>query len=298
MALPCIVTQKLNRHTSLSFYYSLSLFFIIRISSRKTTMDLGFGKENQTVGEAVNRVLLESSKAQEAAIDSELQRFDALLLEDEDALEQLRRRRLQQLKSQQKQRLEWKANGHGTYVELNESTQTSDDVAKTFFDITKQSERVVVHFHRPSTRTCQVVHAHLEKLASLHLETKFCKINVEACEEGINGASFLVQKLGIVVLPTLVLIQNRKVVHHLHGFDELGGTEDFSTNTLAYVLGAHGVLNARDDEVPPPQDVRMAKGSSSVNAIRIHHKANSSSTSSASKNIRSSEYNGEYQDDD
>jgi hypothetical protein len=53
------------------------------------------------------------------------------------------------------------------------------------------------------------------------------------------------------------------------------------------------VLNARDDEVPPPQDV--AKGSSSVNAIRIH-KANSSS--SASKNIRSSEYNGEYQDDD
>jgi len=250
------------------------------------------------VGEAVNRVLLESSKAQEAAIDLELQRFDALLLEGEDALEQLRRRRLQQLKSQQKQRLEWKANGHGTYVELNESTQTSDDLAKTFFDITKQSERVVVHFHRPSTRTCQVVHAHLEKLGSLHLETKFCKINVEACEEGINGASYLVQKLGIVVLPTLVLIQNRKVVHHLHGFDELGGTEDFSTNTLAYVLGAHGVLNARDDEVPPPQDVRMAKGSSSVNAIRIHHKANSSSTSSASKNIRSSEYNGEYQDDD
>jgi hypothetical protein len=255
-------------------------------------MDLGFGKENQTVGEAVNRVLLESSKAQEAAIDSELQRFDALL-ENEDALEQLRRRRLQQLKSQQKQHFEWKANGHGTYVELNESTQTND-VAKTFFDITKQSERVVVHFHRPSTPTCQVFHAHLEKLASLHLETKFCKINVEACEEGINGASYLVQKLGIVVLPTLVLIQNRKVVHHLHGFDELGGTEDFSGNTLAYILGAHGVLNARDDEVPPPQDV--AKGSSSVNAIRIH-KANSSS-SSASKNIRSSEYNGEYQDDD
>jgi thiol-disulfide isomerase/thioredoxin len=211
-------------------------------------MDLGFGKENQVVGEAVNRVLSQQTKAQEAAIDEELNRYDSLL-EDETALEQLRKRRLEQLKKQQKQRQEWKNNGHGEYRDLVDSKNV--DVAKAFFETTKQSERVVVHFYRPTTSTCDIFHKHLQHLAAQHLETKFVKINVEGCEQGSNGASFLVEKLGIVILPTLVLIKNRKVIHHLHGFDELGGSEEFDTKTLAYVLGTHGVLNARDDEVPP-----------------------------------------------
>lgn len=147
----------------------------------------------------------------------------------------------------------------------------------------------MVHFHRPSTPTCDVFHAHLETLARLHLEPKFCKINVEACTEGINGATYLVEKLGIVVMPTLVLISNRKVVHHLHGFDELGGSDDFSIKTLAYVLASHGVLTAREDEVPPPQDVKSSSG----NVIRIHK-----AMAGGSKNIRSSEYSGNYQDGD
>ena len=75
------------------------------------------------------------------------------------------------------------------------------------------------------------------------------KVNVEGCDnnEG-SGASFLVERLGIVVMPTLVLVKNRKAFHHMRGFDELGGTEDFSTNMLAHVLGAHGVTDVRDDE--------------------------------------------------
>jgi hypothetical protein len=52
----------------------------------------------------------------------------------------------------------------------------------------------------------------------------------------------------------------------LHGFDELGGTDEFATNTLAYVLGSHGILTPRDDEVPPSEDI----AGGSVNAIRIH----------------------------
>jgi hypothetical protein len=76
----------------------------------------------------------------------------------------------------------------------------------------------------------------------------------------------LVEKLNIFIMPTLVLIQDRKAVHHLHGVDEFGGTDDIATETLAFILGSHGVLTPRDDEVPPSEDITGG----SVNAIRIH----------------------------
>ena len=59
----------------------------------------------------------------------------------------------------------------------------------------------------------------------------------------------------------LVLILDRKATHHLHAF-----TDDLATNTLAYILGAHGVLTPRNDEVPPSEDITGG----SVNAIRVH----------------------------
>jgi hypothetical protein len=62
------------------------------------------------------------------------------------------------------------------------------------------------------------------------------------------------------------LFVTRKAVHRLHGFDELGGTDDVATETLAYILGSHGVLAPRDDEVPPSEDIT----GDSVNVIRIH----------------------------
>jgi thiol-disulfide isomerase/thioredoxin len=231
------------------------------LTSLLVKMDLGFGNANQVLGEVAAKALLQSSKAQEVALDAEMQRYDALL-EDEDALEQLRARRLVQLKNTQKQRQQWKEQGHGVYSSLLEG---QGDVAKAFFEATKQSQRVVIHFYRPTTASCDIFHLHLQALARQHLETRFIKINVEGCEKGTNGASFLVEKLGIVILPTLVLIRDRKAVHHLHGFDELGGTDSFATNTLAYVLGKHGVVTPRDDEVPPYEDITGG----SVNAIRI-----------------------------
>jgi hypothetical protein len=100
--------------------------------------------------------------------------------------------------------------------------------------------------------------------------------------------SILSRGKAIVILPTLVLIKNQKVIHHLHGFDELGGSEELDTKTLAYVLGTHGVLNARDDEVPPTEDMDKA---SSVNAIRIKKGSNGS-------NIREGMYANEYEEED
>mmetsp|Transcript_22417 Transcript_22417/g.33615 ORF Transcript_22417/g.33615 Transcript_22417/m.33615 type:complete len:242 (-) Transcript_22417:1106-1831(-) len=218
-------------------------------------MDLGFGNKNQVLGNLTANAILQSTKAQEEAIEDKLNKYDELL-NDEDALDALRERRMKQLKNAQKQRQEYIANGHGEYSDLNPG-QHGGDTVRAFFDAAKKSKRMVVHFYRPTTRYCDVVHAHLQKIATKHIETRFVKVNVE------TGADYLVEKLGIVVMPTMVLIKEGKVIHHLHGFDELGGTDEFSTSHLAWLLGAYEVLNYEGDA---PDQVLQGKG---VNSLKV-----------------------------
>merc|ERR1739844_52269 len=134
--------------------------------------------------------------------------------------------------------------------------QNGADSAKEFFDASKQSDRMIVHFHRPSTRLCDVFHMHLEKIAKKHLETRFVKINVDqVSEDGASGsgAAYLVDKLGIVVMPTLVIIKDRKALYHIRGFDELGGTEDFSTEALEWLLGVRGGIKVPEGQEMPEE---------------------------------------------
>jgi hypothetical protein len=233
-------------------------------------MDLGFGDRNQEIGEATAKALLRGAEQQEQTIEAELAQYDRLL-DDEDALESLRQKRIQQMKKQHTLHKKWKELGHGEYTELGGGSTNGDvnDIAKEFFRAAKESDRMIVHFYRPTTRYCDIFHAHLSKLAPKHPETRFLKINVEGCDqEGGGGASFLVDRLGVVVMPTLVLVRERKAFHHIRGFDELGGTEDFSMNTLAYVLGSHGVTDLRDDE-EISEDVLQSRG---VIAVRVTKK--------------------------
>lgn len=230
-------------------------------------MDLGYGAKNQVLGEAVSSALLRQTQAQEAAINDELAQYDSLLETGDSELEALRARRLASMKKAAEQRSKWKELGHGTYSALGEG-QHGGDVAREFFDASKKSERMVVHFHRPTTRMCDVFHRHLEKLAPKHLETRFVKINVDGCDKdggSGGGATFLVEKLGIVVMPTLLIVKDRKAHHHIRGFDELGGVEEFSTEALEFVLGGHGGLTLRED-AEPPMELLEARG---VNDMRI-----------------------------
>ncbi len=111
---------------------------------------------------------------------------------------------------------------------------------KEFFNAAKKSSRMIVHFYRGVTPRCEIVHAHFERLAPNHLETRFVKINAEK-------SPYLVEKLGIILMPTIVLIRDGKTEHSLRGFDELGGTDDFTTDDMAYVLSTHKVLNFEVD---------------------------------------------------
>lgn len=228
-------------------------------------MDLGFGKGNQVIGNAAARAILQNVQAEEAALEHEMARYDALL-EDDEALDALRAKRIAAMKQEHANQQKWAALGHGTYSLLGGGGNNAKDVAREFFDAAKQSERMVVHFYRSSTLLCDVFHKHLEKLAPVHKETRFVKIDVENCDqEGGGGASFLVERLGIVIMPTLVVVKNREAVHHIRGFDELGATENFSTQALEYVLGVHGAI------VPPegqevPAELLEVQG---VNRVRL-----------------------------
>jgi hypothetical protein len=106
---------------------------------------------------------------------------------------------------------------------------------KEFFAECKKSERVVVHFYRASTWRCEIADRHLGALARKHIETRFIRLDVER-------VPFLVERLNIFMLPTIMLVKGGKTEHSIIGFDEFGGSDDFDTEVAEAKLIEHGVL--------------------------------------------------------
>ncbi|KAL3621098.1 hypothetical protein CASFOL_036010 [Castilleja foliolosa] len=175
------------------------------------------------VQEIIEKQVLTVVKAVEDKIDDEIAAMERLDLDD---MEVLRERRLQQMKKMAEKKSRWIALGHGEYSEIPNE--------KEFFSAVKASQRVVCHFYRENW-PCKVVDKHLAILAKQHIETRFVKINAEK-------SPYLSEKLRIVVLPTLALVKNAKVEDYVVGFDELGGTDDFSTEELEERLAKAQVI--------------------------------------------------------
>jgi len=175
------------------------------------------------VKEVIEKQVLTVAKAVEDQLDEEIAALDRL---DEDDLEALRERRLQQMKKMAEKRNRWISLGHGEYTEIPSE--------KDFFSAVKASDRVVCHFYRENW-PCKVMDKHLNLLAKQHIETRFAKINAEK-------SPFLAEKLKIVVLPTLALIKNAKVDDYVVGFDQLGGTDEFMTEELEERLAKAQVI--------------------------------------------------------
>ncbi|KAI6678118.1 hypothetical protein NL676_038914 [Syzygium grande] len=178
---------------------------------------------NPIVQEIIEKQVLTVAKAVEDKIDEEIAALDRL---DDDDLEALRERRLAQMKRMAEKRGRWISLGHGDYSEI--------PVEKEFFSVVKASDRVVCHFYRENW-PCKVMDKHMSILAKQHIETRFVKIHAEK-------SPFLTEKLKIVVLPTLALVKNAKVEDYVVGFDELGGTDEFSTEDLEERLAKAQVI--------------------------------------------------------
>lgn len=210
----------------------------------------GITKQEFNVMERVGESMLQSALQEEAQLDAQLRKMDEGMTEDN--FEALRQRRKIMLQKQMRKDADMRQLGHGKYSELTDTTE--------FFSAAKKSARMIVHFYRGVTPRCEIVDAHFEKLAHNHVECRFVKINAEK-------NPYLVEKLGIVLLPTMVLIKDGKTDHAIHGFDEFGGTDDFPTEVVAYVLAAHGMIKPEEIE---DMGEEIEKGNAAgVNAIKV-----------------------------
>lgn len=190
----------------------------------------------EIVASLIGEKVLESLEEKEARLDQQIKHLEEA---DDDELERIRERRIQQMKSQAIKTQELRAHGHGEYSLISDTHE--------FFGAIKQSSQAIVHFFTPANSFCQLVDGHLQRMAPHHLETRFARINAEKAE-------FLVDKLGIWMIPCIALIKNQKVVKMVQGLDELGGTDQFTTAFLAYYCGLHEVLKYEGAEPEGPFD--------------------------------------------
>lgn len=191
-------------------------------------MDLGFGGKNQNVGNHAASLMGKIVDIQESMLDEELHKLDNL---NDDELAKLRSKRLAELRERKREEDEWSQNQHGVLSSLSDT--------KAFFDAAKKSRRLVVHFQRPTSHICVDLNGHLAKLAAMHRETRFCAMDAEKtpylCEK------ILADPEGNVVIPTLLLCLDAKVIYHIRGLEEVGG-EHTSPDRIATVLQLHGII--------------------------------------------------------
>uniref|UniRef100_A0A0B8RP07 Thioredoxin domain-containing protein 9 n=1 Tax=Philothamnus irregularis TaxID=1899461 RepID=A0A0B8RP07_9SAUR len=214
---------------------------------------------------ALEAPMLQTAKMVEEQLDAEIQKLDQM---DEDDLELLKRRRLEALKKDQKQKQEWLSKGHGEYREIPSERE--------FFQEVKGSKNVVCHFYRDSTFRCLILDKHLTILAKKHIETKFIKLNAEK-------SPFLCERLRIKIIPTLALLKDGKTQDYVVGFTDLGNTDEFTTETLEWRLGCADIIKYSGNLMEPP--------------FQSQKKFGTSFTKLDKKTIRGKKYDSDSDDD-
>ncbi|XP_059469139.1 thioredoxin domain-containing protein 9 [Neocloeon triangulifer] len=190
----------------------------------------------------VQNQMQEVIKQVEQHVDAEIEKLEKF---DPDDFEKLREKRLENMKKEAKLRQEYLALGHGQYNEVPEE--------KEFFELTKKSKNVVCHFYKDGSARCKIADHHLRTLAPKHLETLFCKLNVEKCP-------FLTDRLKIKIIPTIVLFVDQKTKDYIVGFTDLGNRDDFTTEIMEWRIAQCGVINYSGDLMTPPdQTERKSK---------------------------------------
>ncbi|KEF61841.1 uncharacterized protein A1O9_03412 [Exophiala aquamarina CBS 119918] len=167
---------------------------------------------------------------------------DALLasLEEEDD-SCYRSRRLQELRSASEA-----AKAPRTLTATSKAfiTLKSDDEALSF---TTQHERAVVHFFHPEFARCSAMDVHCEKIAETHAQQQ--EADVSFARIDVKNAPFVVEKLGVRILPCVIGFVKGVVKGKVTGFEGLcwdGKEESFAvTRALEDTLINWTVLKKR-----------------------------------------------------
>ena len=164
------------------------------------------------------------------------------LLEDDD-LEELQKQRIKEMKAEAERRQEQARRGHGSYTEVEE---------KKFLEEVTTTQHVVCHFFHPDFVRCKVVDKHLSAVCRKYLDTKFIKVNA-------TEAPFFITKLQIQMLPCIVMFRKGIAIDRIVGFEELGGTDDFSQLRLEKRLADKGVITYKRDDIDSDEEEEMSQ---------------------------------------
>jgi len=184
----------------------------------------------------IEQSVMQTVSTSEAQIDAEMKQLDNMDQEEMEELAAIRQHRMKYMQNAKAR----KQIGHG---ELREIGGAGNE--KEFFEAAKSSDKMVCHFFRDGSDRCKIIDMHLQKLAVQHPGTRFVKLNAEK-------APFLAERLRIIFLPTLAVVMKGKVKDYVVGFDDMGGVDDFDTETLEWRLGSAGVLNYNGSLDGPP----------------------------------------------
>lgn len=181
------------------------------------------------VGDKVATQLYAAAQVAEEELDDEIERLDKLT---EDDLEELRRKRLEQMKNEHiKKKSALATMQTGSYEELKDE--------KEFFEAAKKCPSMVCVFYRGGTgENEEAMKKHMDVLSKRYWGTRFCRINAEK-------SLYLAEKLHIWMLPSIVLIKEGKTEYTIRGFDEMGG-RDFETERLEALLSMREVIPKLD----------------------------------------------------
>jgi len=181
--------------------------------------------QQTAVAEAKNQ-MAEWEAAQKYAQVEKDDDFDEDGFDDDDILAQIQCKRIEEMKRKRMLELQFHRQGHGEYREITE---------EDFLKEVCQSQWVVVHFYHHEFFRCKIVDKHLKIIASKHLSCKFLHLNAEK-------APFFITKLGIQMLPTVIVFKDGVVADQFSGFDEMGGKDEFRTEVMEHWLSKAGCV--------------------------------------------------------
>lgn len=228
------------------------------------------GELEQTAKEEHKNQIAEWEAAQKKAHIAEKDDFDEDEFDDEDFMEQMKAKRLNDLQNKcvplpiqpspnadmhgRASRLlrsaaltarrlsapcryalekQFYAQGHGEYREITE---------EEFLKEVCGSQWVVVHFYHREFFRCKIADKHLKILAQKHLSCKWLTLDAEK-------APFFITKLGIQMLPTVIVFKDGVVSDQFAGFDEMGGKDDFRTEVMEHWFSKTGCVKMKKADV-------------------------------------------------
>jgi len=182
--------------------------------------------------EAENQ-LAEWQAAQKSAQVEKDDDFDDDDFEDDAILAQLQQKRIAEMKAKRDLEVKFHQQGHGEYREIAE---------EEFLKEVCGSQWCVVHFYHREFFRCKIVDKHLRIIAQKHLSCKWLTLDAEK-------APFFVSKLGIQMLPTVIVFKDGVVSDQFSGFDEMGGKDEFRTEVMEHWFSKAGCVIMKKADV-------------------------------------------------